>query len=334
MDFVDHQTLEQAIAWRRQSRPVVLATVVTTWGSAPRSIGSFMVVTEGPEFAGSVSGGCVEADVVAAAEPILAGGAARLLEYGVTDGKAWEVGLACGGRMEVQLTALNAVFDALVEAYRAQRGPILITDLGDGRQALVDGDRVTGDRRVAELATQSGNLPAHSDRGRKIEAGRRTLFVQVFAPPLNLVLTGAGHIAQALSPMARIAGYRVVIVDPRSGFANPVRFPDTEIRNVWIGEQDDLGLNARSAVLALAHDPQLDDPLLMAALRSESFYIGALGGRASTEQRRRRLADLGFSDGELARIHGPVGLDIGADSPAEIAISIIAEMTAALRGKL
>ena len=311
---------EQALAWHRQGRQAALATVVQTWGSAPRRVGAQLAISGQGEIAGSVSGGCVEGAVVVEALDALATGDLRELEFGVSDEDAFAVGLACGGTIRVIVepvgTALSeALLHELVQA-RAARQPIAyVLDLDQGTRHL----------------TRQGHKERFRLERSGFEEGTRR-FVAIHNPPLRLIIVGAVHIAQALVPMARIAGYDPVIVDPRESFATPERFADERLVTDWPDDAlDALGLDRGTALVLLTHDPKLDDPALHKALRSECFYIGALGSTRTHSKRAERLVAAGFSQGEIARINGPVGLDIGASGPAEIAVSIIAQMTQVLR---
>ena len=313
---------EIAKDWLDEGRRVALATVVETWGSAPRPVGSQLVIDEGGAMEGSVSGGCVEGAVVAEAMEALAGdGSARLLTYGVSDDDAFAVGLACGGTIRVLVEPVGGAMPAgvladLVAARAARRPVAYVTSLSRGGGRLV------------EAAAEAYPDRFRADRSGVEEDG--DTFVAVHNPPLRLVVVGGVHIAQALLPMARACGYDPVIVDPRPAFGAAARFPGERIVEDWPdGALAALGLDARTAVVTLTHDPKLDDPAIRAALASDVFYLGCLGSTRTHGKRLDRLADLGPQ--ALARIHGPVGLDIGARSPAEIAVSILAEMTRVLR---
>ena len=311
---------EKALLWHQAGRGAVLVTVVETWGSAPRRAGAQMAISGDGEIAGSVSGGCVEGAVAVAAEEALANGRARLLDFGVSDGDAFAVGLACGGTIRVLVEPVGAVLEdgvlaALVAARAARRPVAYVCDPQIGGGVLVfDGfeERFRADR--------SG-----------LEADGR--FVAIHNPPLRMLVVGAVHIAQALLPMARIAGFDPVVIDPRSAFGNAARFPGERIVEEWpdaaLAAE---GIDGRTAVVTLTHDPKLDDPALQVAIRSEAFYIGALGSTRTHAKRVSRLEAAGFAADEIARISGPVGLDIGAANPGEIAVSILAEVVAALRG--
>ncbi len=311
---------ETALDWHRDGRGAVLATVVETWGSAPRRIGSQLVISGHGEMEGSVSGGCVEGAVVTEALEALEEGAQRLLEYGVSDGDAFAVGLACGGTIRVLVEPVGTVLPEamladLVAARAARRAVGYVVDLDSGARHL------TYDGYPARF---------RMDRSGFEEDAR--VFVAVHNPPLRMIVVGAVHIAQALVPMARILGYDPVIIDPRDAFGSQARFPGEVILNDW---PDDaiatLGLDARTALVLLTHDPKLDDPAIAAAMASDVFYIGALGSKRTHAARVARLEEQGFDADRIARIHGPVGLDIGAAGPSEIAMSILAECTQVLR---
>jgi xanthine dehydrogenase accessory factor len=309
---------ETALAWHRAGKGAALATVVETWGSAPRRVGSQLAISGEGEIAGSVSGGCVEGAVVAEALDAIAAGRQVMLEYGVSDGDAFAVGLACGGTIRV-----------LVEPVGRVLPEELLADLVLAREGRVPVAYVTGPggRRLEREGHESR---FRMDRSGFDEDGET--FVAIHNPPLRLVVVGAVHIAQALVPMARIAGYDPVLIDPRESFASAARFPGETVLDDWPDEAlRGLGLDGRTALVLLTHDPKLDDPALAEALRSGVFYIGALGSARTHAKRVARLAAAGFSEAEIARIHGPVGLDIGAAGPSEIAVSILAEMTRVLR---
>lgn len=313
---------ETALTWHRDGVGAALATVVETWGSAPRRVGAQLAIGGDGRLEGSVSGGCVEGAVIVEALEALGDGAHRLLEFGVSDDDAFAVGLACGGTIRVLVepvgTAMpETVLEELVAARASRRALAYEVNLETGARRLVGGgypDRMRMDRSGFEDDGQT--------------------FVAVHNPPLRLIVVGAVHIAQALVPMARIAGYDPVVVDPREAFASQARFPDEKLMHDWPDEAvQALGLDARTALVLLTHDPKLDDPALIAALGSDVFYIGALGSARTHAKRVSRLQAAGFTGDQIARIHGPVGLDIGAAGPAEIAVAVLAQMTAVLRGR-
>lgn len=310
---------EIALSWHRAGRGAVLATVVETWGSAPRPVGSQLAIAGDGEMAGSVSGGCVEGSVIVAAMDALQDGKPRMLEFGVSDDSAFAVGLACGGQIHVMIEPVGAVLPeamlADLVAARANRVPIAY---------LID--PVAQTRKLVEAS-------AYPDRFITDKSGfEADVFIAIHNPPLKLIVVGAVHIAQDLLVMARLAGYAPVLVDPRSTFGSKARFPDEQIIEDWPDEAlIAQGLDARSAVVTLSHDPKIDDPALITALGSDVFYIGALGSRRTHAKRVARLREAGITPKQLHRIHAPVGLDIGSISPAEIAISIMAQITQCIR---
>lgn len=311
---------EIALEWHRQGKGAALATVIETWGSAPRAAGSQLAISGAGEIMGSVSGGCVEGAVVVEALEALSNGTPRVLTFGVADEDAFAVGLACGGTIRVLVEPIGAampedILARIVEA-RAAREPL-------GYGVNVD----SWERRLLG----PGDAPDRfrGDRAGMEEGGE---FITLFNPPLRLVVVGAVHIAQALLPMARLAGYDPILIDPREAFGSQGRFPGERILHDWPDEAiGALGLDARTAVVTLTHDPKIDDPAIVAALGSEIFYLGCLGSTRTHAKRLDRLRAAGVDEAALARIHAPVGLDIGARTPAEIAVAVLAQVTQALR---
>ena len=318
---MDHDQIpEIALDWHRAGKGAALATVIETWGSAPRPAGSQLAISGAGEIMGSVSGGCVEGAVVVEAQDALADGHPRVLTFGVADEDAFAVGLACGGTIRVLVEPVGKALpeDMLAEivAARAARRP-----LGYGVHTE------SWARRL--LTPKDAPDRFRTDRAGMEEGGE---FVALFNPPLRLVVVGAVHIAQALMPMARFAGYDPVLVDPREAFGSQSRFPGERILHDWPDEAlAEVGLDARTAVVTLTHDPKLDDPAIMAALASDAFYLGCLGSTRTHAKRLDRLRAAGVDEEALARIHAPVGLDIGARTPAEIAVATLAQITQALR---
>lgn len=322
-----------ARGWLDEGERVAWATVVGTWSSSPRPLGSQMAIAEGGRFAGSVSGGCVESAVLVAASEVFAGGPPRTLRYGVSTEQAWEVGLPCGGTIEVHLAeAPRPIVERLVEARAARQSVTRVIDLASGAEAIWEPDRASallgGDAALARAVAEVH----HREQSRLVELSGRRLFVHVVSAPLRLVIVGAVHLTQALVDLALPCGLEVIVVDPRTAFATPERFPGVALSHEWPDiALDSLALDRRSAVVVLSHDSKLDEPALEAALRSDCFYIGALGSQRTQAARRGRLAGAGFDAAALGRIHGPVGLDIGALTTSEIAISIMAELIQAWR---
>jgi xanthine dehydrogenase accessory factor len=330
--------LAQAAAWQAEGRRVALATVVETWGSSLCPPGSRLAVDDRGAFVGSVSGGCVEGAVVAEALAALADGQPRLLSFGVTHEMAWEVGLACGGRVRVFVEVARAeILDRLLQDRRDKRPAVLSTTLPTGEQRILyprdPGDPgEPGAGEEAPEVREAAGRAAERDQCVSLEREGVTLFLQPESPPLRLLLVGAVHIAQPLSRMAALADFAVVIVDPRSAFATEARFPGVERISAWPDRAlAELAPDRRTAVVTLTHDPKIDDPALEAALRSPAFYVGCLGSGKTHAARLGRLRERGFGEGDLARLFGPVGLRINARSPAEIATSILAQIIEQLR---
>lgn len=309
-----------ALDWHRDGTGAALATVIETWGSAPRPVGSQLAISGTGEMAGSVSGGCVEGAVVVESLDALRDGEVRDLTYGVSDDEAFAVGLACGGRIRVLVEPVGRTLDeALLAA--------LIEALADRRPVAYVADLTGSDRRLET----AGHAARFRDDRSGLEPDGRT-FVGIFVPPLRLAVIGAVHIAQSLLPMARLVGYDATLIDPREAFGSAARFPGEPVRHDWpdaaVATFDP---DARSAVVTLTHDPKLDDPAIMAALASPAFYIGCLGSTRTHAKRVARLEAAGVEPADLARLRAPVGLSIGARTPAEIAVAVMAEMTQCLR---
>jgi xanthine dehydrogenase accessory factor len=299
--------LSAAQSWK--GARMALATVVSTWGSAPRPRGSHMLVHEDGRFEGSVSGGCVEGDILDTAARVIAGSPFAVKKYGVADASAWEVGLPCGGEISVMVQPVSAegfdpeLFDRIVEARAEGQSLMIATDLSTG----------------------------HSDL-RPVETGE--IFANRYDPPRRLIVVGAVQIAQSLVGLARTLGIETVVVDPRGRFLTEERFPDTTLDDRWPDEAVEAYKPGPStAVVTLSHDTKIDDPALVAALAANTGYVGALGSRKSHAARLQRLTEAGVSAEDLARIDGPVGLDIGAIGPAEIALSIASAMVKAFHDR-
>lgn len=318
----DLAVLDQALAWRDAGRGVALATVVATWGSSPRPLGSQLAVAEDGAFLGSVSGGCIEGAVVLEAITAIKDAKPRILDFGVSDEQAWEVGLACGGSIRIFVEPLD--LPALADARRANVPVAVVTDLATGAHALLDEDDiVAGDLVLAPDQLERARTMLHEGASGPLDE----FFVRVYAAAWRMVICGAVHIAQHLAPMAAACGYGVTVVDPRTAFATADRFPDVRLVHQWADEFVAAeAIDRRTAVVALTHDPKLDDPAIEAALRAQGFYVGALGSRRTHAKRVERLLEKGFSETEIARIRAPIGLDLGGRTPAEIAVAVLAQV--------
>jgi xanthine dehydrogenase accessory factor len=332
-DAGEIEILRTALRWQRAGRRVAIATVIASWGSAPRPVGSKLAVAADGAFAGSVSGGCVENAVITAALECIADGMPRVLDYAGDAKWPWEVGLPCGGTIRIYVEMLGSKFAAALHARDQGHITALITNLETGGYAQMTGDTASGDAGILSKMKDIWPESSSAWRTELISAEGGDLFTDVHRPALRLVIVGATHLAQSLSAMAALYGYDVIIIDPRAAYLTAERFAAKKLVPDAPGEAlAALRPDAATAVVAVSHDPKIDDPALNAALHSEAFYIGALGSRKAHAARRERLGAAGFDEAALARIHGPVGLDIGAVSPPEIAGAILAQITQILRG--
>ncbi len=296
-----------AKAWKGE--PMAIATVVSTWGSAPRPKGSHMLVHADGRFEGSVSGGCVESDILATAADVIAGAPFSVRSYGVADAAAWEVGLPCGGEIAVMVQPVSAEgFD-----------PELF-------------DRIAAARDSGDALTVSTDLASGHSDARPLETGQ--VFVNRYDPPRRLLIVGAVQIAQSLAQLATTLGIETVVIDPRARFLTDERFPGVTLDDRWPDEAIAAYRPGPStAVVTLSHDIKIDDPALIAALGSDAAYVGALGSRKSHAARRERLATAGLTPEQIERIDAPVGIDIGAIGPSEIALSVAAAMIGAFHDR-
>ncbi len=319
-----------ALSWVEQGDMIATATVIAARGSSPRPVGSQMVISSLGKFEGSVSGGCIEAAVVVEAQEILRQQEPRRISFGVSNESAWEIGLACGGEIELvienytghkQLLREQAAFEAGHKAY------CTVTNLADGDKTLIETSGINRMAHLPEDVRKGVQDVFLSSQSKIIRSDESEYFVHYVAPGLELIIIGAVHVAKPLAKMAQMAGFPVIIIEPRAAFAESERLPGVQIIPEWPDEAlENVGLHPGTAIVTLTHDPKLDDPALKAALKSDTFYIGALGSRATHALRLKRLAACGFSEQNLRRIHAPVGLPIGARTPTEIAVSILAEI--------
>jgi xanthine dehydrogenase accessory factor len=312
MDSVDMEVLRAAEGWRKAGQPVALGTIVKTWGSAPRPVGAMVAIRGDGQVVGSVSGGCVEDDLIDKVKSrVVAAKGPELVTYGITNEDATRWGLPCGGTLQLVLEPVGE---------KSGLGQLLERI---GQQQLV--------RRKLDMKTGQATLePGGWDDVLEFDGA---MLSAVHGPRWRLVLIGAGQLTRYLAEMARMLDYGVVVIDPREEYANgwdlqgvPVNrgMPDDVVR--------ELNLDGHSALVALTHDPKLDDLALMEALKSAAFYVGAIGSKKNNDARRRRLEEFDVSKDEIARLHGPVGLYIGSKTPPEIALAILAEMTAVRHG--
>ncbi|APH59255.1 XdhC family protein [Granulibacter bethesdensis] len=312
----DLNVIRTAVAWQEEGASVALATVLQSWGSSPRPPGSLMAVADDGRIAGSVSGGCVEAAVMDEAMTTFRTGRLRMVEYGVTQDRAWEVGLACGGKVCILVEPLQQEHVPLLYAIRAaceagEEGVSLIRSLATGKWKLLP---VDGQAEPSVMLTEQE-------------------FTQSFHPPARLLTVGAVHVAQILAGLATKVGFACTVIDPRPALLTAERFPDANLCVAWPDEAIvAMKPDARTAVIVLSHDPKLDDPALLAALRTQAFYIGALGSARTHSARLARLRDEGVSESALGRVRGPAGLQLGGRRATDIALSILAEISAVRHG--
>ena len=336
------EVLEDINRWLGENQPVALATVVQTWGSAPRKVGAKMALTPDGRIAGSVSGGCVEGAVFEEGTAALEHNRAKLLHYGVADETAWDVGLACGGTIEVFVepldTAVTHFIHNLIQndeagaAITVIRGPEELL----GRKLAVSraGERLgtLGDSALdAQAITVEATL-VHPQRVQLTE--EIEIFINTVRPASTLIMVGGVHIAIALTSYAKTLGYRTLVIDPRRAFGSDERFPHVDkLIQAWPDKAfADVEITPETAVALLTHDPKIDDPALKILLNAKPFYIGALGSKKTHAKRVERLRSYGFGDVEIGRIHAPIGLDIGAQTPEEIALAIMAEIVRSRSG--
>ena len=332
-------------SWAPEFPEVAMATVVRTWGSTPRPPGARLAIAPDGRMAGSVSGGCLEAEVVEQGLRTLRGEKPRVLHYGIADELGWTVGLACGGEVDIFVERLRwEPDDPLVAELRAaaERGEdaVLCTWIGGpevGRRALLVGERLVGGGRPSELAalTAAASTRLRSSRAGVEAVGGEEVLLEPLGTAPEMVIVGAVDTGSSLCRLAQEVGYRVLVVDPRERFLTRERFPSAdELIQEWPeAALARLRLGPRDAAVCLTHDPKFDDPTLLALLRSGVGYIGAIGSRKTQEARRERLLEMGAEPHSLSRIHGPVGLDLGGVTPAEQALAILAEAVAARYGR-
>lgn len=304
--------------WREAGEDVVTATVINVQGSAPRPVGARLAVNRDGDMAGSVSGGCVESAVVIAALEVMESGVGRLEHFGISDEMAWDVGLSCGGMIDVWIEPLakHAAIDETRARQKAGESLALVTWLdGSGKHDVMT------------------DFPwEHSGTA---ELNGTSVYVELFPTVKQLVIFGAVHAAQPLSRYAQDLGFDVVIIDARKALATKERFPNVErILTLWPDDAyQQLTITASTWIAILSHDPKFDEPAILGALNTDAAYIGTVGSRKTNQDRRQRLLEAGVSEQQLARLHGPIGLNIGGKSPEEMAISILAEMIAIENGR-
>ena len=313
--------LPTALEWHVSGTGAAVATVIRTWGSAPRPVGSQLAVSGEGDIIGSVSGGCVEGAVIIEALNTLKTGRNVILEYGVSDEDAFAVGLACGGNIQILVEPVgfglseNIVADLVCRCQRREAVAYSI-DIKSGVNKVI----------TLDINDEKKNVGTHTSGFYGAE------FLVIYEKPLRMAVIGGVHIAQPLVSIARMSGFAVMVIDPRSTFLNAIRFPNVELSNLWPDEAlKAFKPDSRTAIITLSHDPKIDDLGLIEALNSNCFYIGCLGSKKTHSKRLDRLSKIVNSDVCLSRLHGPIGLNIQSRTPTEIAISIMAEVIQSLR---
>lgn len=325
--------------WVTEKTPFALATVIQTWRSAPRMAGASMAITKNINIAGSVSGGCIEGDVIRQAQKVIESGIPQRVQYGISNDDAWSVGLSCGGQVEVFIEPFMAfgqsqeqdIWSALRQAIQDNIGCVLVTNLTDSEpsHSLVYSDgRVIGHEISAELQKQS-TLAYEQHKNQIITLEQTDYFISVFPAKDRLLMIGAAHLSVDLVQLAHLFDFETTVIDPRGIFSKNMKFtvaPDA-LYEKWPAEVlEEMTLDADTYAVVLSHDPKIDDQALHILLKSKVAYIGALGSRRTHAKRVKRLEEAGFSAQEIERIHGPVGVDINARRPREIALSILGEL--------
>ena len=307
----------RAADWHAAGHGVAFAFVIQTWGSSPRPVGSVMIIRDDMLVEGSVSGGCVEGAVIEAGGEAIRTGVGRRLDFGVADETAWEVGLSCGGQIAVLVSPIGSA------GINSKELAGIVVELRARRSVTICMSAVSGMLQVPLLPVMS-SISCFDEAS--------DIFYLVQPPARRLLIIGAVHITQFLAPMAKLAGYDVTIIDPRAIYTTAERFPGIDRFSVWPDEaMRTLIPDARTAIVTLTHDPKIDDPALQAALLSDAYYIACLGSRRTHAARCKRMQELCFDADDLRRLKGPAGLNIGALTPSEIAVSILAEMIAVER---
>jgi len=312
VDSVDTEVLRNAVAWLDAGRQATLATVVKTWGSAPRPVGAMLAIRDDGQVSGSVSGGCIEDDLIGRVRAHdLGGDKPEVVTYGVTKEQAERFGLPCGGTLQIVLEPLSSRsgLKNLLETVERHELVARTLDINSGGSALAEA-------KWSDILEFDG-----------------AVLKTIHGPRWRLLIIGAGQLSGYLAQMAQALDYQVTVCDPREEYTEGWSLPGAELNR---GMPDDvvlaLNMDAHTAVVAVTHDPKLDDMALLEALKSPAFYVGAIGSKLNNDKRRMRLAEFDLSAAEIARLHGPVGLPIGSRTPPEIAVSVLAEMTAVRRG--
>lgn len=335
--------LSDLILWNKEGMPIALATVVQTWGSSPRRAGAKMAFASDGRIIGSVSGGCVENAVYEAGIESLKTDRPQLLHFGVADETAWEVGLACGGSIDVFVKPLDKIFFQMLRSVIENEEQAVHVTVIRGPDELLgqellfhESGKVHGslDKEWDEIVSKLAHEALSDGISRRVVLNEDIeIFIEAILPSPTLIIVGGVHIAISLTSMAKTLGYQTVVIDPRKTWGNKERFPNTDqLIQAWPQDAfEQIRVTRSTAIVMLTHDPKIDDPALKFALNSSAFYVGALGSKSTHAKRRERLLNEGIREEQLSHLHAPIGLDIGAQTPQEIALAIMAEVVNAHR---
>ena len=319
--------LEKAYEWIKDNQKIVMITVVETWGSSPKPIGSKMIVNENKEFFGSVSGGCIESFIIQESLEIIEKNKSfKIKKFEISNESAWNVGLSCGGEITIYLEGMNFREKTLEQIIQKQNKKLefaLLTNLSTGENKIFEKGRSLN-KHFEKFTDQINSYYLSKNNGVIKDSN---IFIECYNNPLKIIIIGAVHIAQYLTDFADKFDFEIYIIDPRNYFGTKERFPNVEIINEWPNEAfKRIKTNSNCALIGLTHDPKIDDPALQYALKEKFFYIGALGSKKTHEKRCDRLKKAGFTRSEIDSIHGPIGIKLGGKSAPEIALSIIAQL--------
>ncbi len=318
----EKEIFAQAEEWLKNKLEIVIITVIDTWGSSPRPIGSSMIVNSRNDIVGSVSGGCIENFVFAKSLDIIKSGKYKILEFGVTNSQAWEVGLTCGGKIKVLLEKFSytdlKTIKKINKVFNDEGKLIILTDLSNGKREIIESKPINNNFFSKIFANETSKINIFNNNN---------FFCKVFSSQYKLIIIGAVHISESLVKLANILNFKVFLIDPRNNF-NKSNFKNiAQLLTEWPDEGlKKININDKTCIVTLTHDPKLDDPAIIYSLKSDPLYIGCLGSVRTHDARIKRLTKKGFTKKDLSRINGPIGLDINAKTPAEIACAIIAQI--------
>jgi xanthine dehydrogenase accessory factor len=317
-----------ASQWIKDGHQVIIGTVINTWGSAPRPLGSVIIINQKGDFEGSVSGGCIEATVIHEAIELIATQQSKILSFGVSDDTAWSVGLSCGGNISVHLEPFGNLNELLKDLLCQTTVPamLLVRPLIAGSAQIVLQGQLNS-IKLPEVELSILETVTKKNQPQLIDTTNNKVFIQPLVADFHIIVVGAVHIAQHLVPLLKSLDFRVTLIDPRTAFANATRFPDVSITHEWPQEiLPTLPIDHRTGLVTLTHDPKIDNPAILFFLKTNAFYVGCLGSKKTHGKRVSFLNEEGLSETQIEKISAPVGLDLGGRSPSEIALAIASEI--------